>query len=310
MANNTYFVKRIACPACESKEFKTIYSIPYNDPIIKDYLNEFYGSQGKIELEYVDDAEYVLRECSACKLIFQEYIPNDFLMNKLYEEWIDPNIALKGQKEHDLGYYRKLSIEIYNIIAYFNRKPDDLNFLNFGMGWGEWNLMVNAYGSSSSGMELSQERINHAKKHALKIIDWDEVPSNQFDFINTEQVFEHIPNPLETLQYLMLSLKPNGLIKISVPNGNVAKRNLRIMDWSAPKRTRNSLNIVAPLEHINCFRSNTIKHMARLCGLQQEFVPFRKLSIRELIKANVKPFYYQLYMGGREDTYLFFKKIS
>jgi len=308
MVKNTYFVRRVVCPACENGESKSIYAMPYDDSIMKDYLKEFYGSQGGIEFEYVNDAEYVLKECARCNLIFQEYVPNDFLMNKLYDDWIDPKIALHGQRGHGLKYYRKLSTEVDNIIAYFNTKPGNLNFLNFGMGWGEWNLMVNAYGSKSSGMELSQERINHAKENAIKIINWEEVPSNQFDFINTEQVFEHIPNPLETLKYLILSLKPNGLIKISVPNGNMAKRNLKIMDWKAPKGARNSLNIVAPLEHINCFRTKTIKFMGKLCGLQQEIVPFRNLSMQELLKSKLKPFYYQLLKGGKEGTYLFFKK--
>jgi len=308
MIKNTYFIKRVVCPACENREFKSIYSRPYDDSVIKDYVKEFYGSQGGVEFKYVNDAEYVLKECTTCNLIFQEYIPNDFLMNKLYEEWIDPKIALSGQKEHNLNYYRKLAMEVDNIIAYFHVKPDDLSFLNFGMGWGEWNLMIKAYGSKSAGMELSQERIKHGRENAIKIIQWDEVPSNQFDFINTEQVFEHIPNPLETLKYLTLALKTNGLIKISVPNGNVAKRNLKIMDWKAGKESRNSLNIVAPLEHINCFRTKTIYYMANLCGLQQETVPFRNLPVRDLIKSKLKPYYYQLLRGGKEGTYLFFKK--
>lgn len=305
MKKNTYFIKRVICPACENNEFKNIYERPYSDPIITDYLKKFYDSQGGVEFDYVTDAEYVLKECRRCNLIFQKYIPNDFLMTKLYEEWIDPKIALRG---HDLSYYRKLSIEAENIIAYFHTKPCNLNFLDFGMGWGEWNLMLKAYGANSAGMELSQERINHATDNAIKIVDWEDLPSNYFDFINTEQVFEHIPNPLETLRHLTLSLKPSGLIKISVPNGNIAKRNLRIMDWKSGKGTRNSLNIVAPLEHINCFRTKTIKFMAQLCGLQQEFVPFKNLSLQELIKAKLKPLYYQLLKGGKQGTYLFFKK--
>ncbi len=310
MIKNSYFVKRLVCPACEKSEFKDLYSRPYTDPVIRKYLDEFYGSQGGVEFEYINDAEYILKECTTCSLIFQEYIPNDFLMNKLYEEWIDPQIALRGQKEHSLSYYRKLSMEVDNIVAYFNAKPDNLSFLNFGMGWGEWNLMVKAYGSHSTGMELSQQRINHAKENAIGIINWEDVPSNQFDFINTEQVFEHIPNPFETLKYLILSLKPNGLIKISVPNGNVARRNLKIMDWKAGKNERNSLNIVAPLEHINCFRTKTIKFMANLCGLKQETVPFKNLPLPDMFKSKLKPFYYKLFRGGKEGTYLFFKKIS
>jgi 2-polyprenyl-3-methyl-5-hydroxy-6-metoxy-1,4-benzoquinol methylase len=251
----------------------------------------------------------VLQECKKCNLIFQEYIPDDFVMDKLYNEWIDPKIVLPEQRKHNLQYYKKLSTEVSNIIDYFNTTPNNLSFLDFGMGWAQWCLMVKAFGAEAMGIELSQDRIKNAKENAIKVLSWDDIRNYKLDFINTEQVFEHIPKPLDTLKYLSSSLKPNGLIKISVPNGNVATRNLKIMDWKAPKNSRNSLNFVAPLEHINSFRTKTIKTMAELCGLQHVSVPFKDLAVKDLVKSKLKPLYYQLFRGGREGTYLFFRKL-
>ena len=305
---NDYFIRREMCPACKSKGFTKLYSIGYNSPTIVEYLKNFYDPQGGVEFEYLDGVEFNLQECNNCSLIFQEYIPNDFLMDKLYNEWIDPKIVFPEQRGHDVSYYDKLSIEVSNIIAYFKTTPNNLNFLDFGMGWAQWCLMVKAYGANSMGMELSTDRILNAKQNAVDVIDWDELPEHKFDFINTEQVFEHIPNPLETLNYLITALKPNGIINISVPNGNVAKRNLKIMNWKALKRTKDSLNFIAPLEHINCFRTKTIKIMAEICGLQHQQIPFDNLPLKELIKSKMKPLYYQLFRGGKEGTYLFFRK--
>lgn len=67
-------------------------------------------------------------------------------------------------------------------------------------------------------------------------MSWEEIPQHQFDFINTEQVFEHIPKPLETLRYLKKALKTNGVLKISVPTANDIEQRLEIMDWKIPKR--------------------------------------------------------------------------
>jgi len=55
------------------------------------------------------------------------------------------------------------------------------------------------------------------EKNGIKVIPWNDISLHKFDFINTEQVFEYIPEPLKTLDYLKNSLKDHGIIKISVP---------------------------------------------------------------------------------------------
>ena len=54
-----------------------------------------------------------------------------------------------------------------------------------------------------------------------------------------------------------------------MPNGDDNNRILNKMDWSAPKGSGDSLNIVAPLEHINCFTNKAIKAMASKVGLEE-----------------------------------------
>ena len=126
------------------------------------------------------------------------------------------------------------------IISWFKKAPSSLKFFDFGMGWGEWALMAKAFGCRSYGAELSNICIEYAKANGINIVSWDEIPQSQFDFINTEQVFEHISNPLQTLCHLKKGLKANGLLKISVPTVNFMERRLRIMDWNSPKGARNS----------------------------------------------------------------------
>lgn len=80
--SNPWFVKREECPACTSKSFRTIYQSEYDKPPIKDYLEKFYSSQGMVEFEYLEGANYVLCDCNDCGLIFQKDIPNDSLMER------------------------------------------------------------------------------------------------------------------------------------------------------------------------------------------------------------------------------------
>ena len=282
--SRAYFVERDCCPVCRSKKRETLYSCGFLESPVNDYLDAFYDPQGGVEFEYLDGGRYVLMECSECDLIYQWQILNPLLMGKLYEEWIDPQRAfdLYSQKQN-VDYYSKYALEILLTIAYLGKMPARLKFLDFGMGWGYWCRTAQGLGCNALGMDISAARIAHSQSQGIKAITWDELHDHQFDFINTEQVFEHISQPLETLNILKEALAPGGLIKISVPNGNDIKRSLEILDWTAPKGTKNSLNAVSPLEHINCFQHQTIIRLAANAGLGLVRFPAKLQNVASLM---------------------------
>lgn len=312
---NDHFVLRQACPACRSKDIRELYTSNFTVPPISDYLEDFYSAQGGVEFEYLEGVNYTLDECGDCGLIYQRWVPDDFLMMKLYGEWIDADRVFNLKvKNREVGFYEHLAREVGMTIHYFQSKPSQLEYFDFGMGWGDWCRMARAYGCSVFGTELSQVRVNYARASGIPVIDWEQVPQHRFDLINTEQVFEHLTDPLGTFQYLCRSLKPSGIIKISVPDGWDIKRRLARMDWRAPKGSQNSLNPVAPLEHINCFTHNSLVQMVRIVGFSpieirdqtSAHVSLLDLSLRKLIR----PVYRSL-MRLRSDrssegsTYLF-----
>lgn len=310
-----FFDTRQICPTCESKHTEEIYRAKFTEPPISTYLDNFYNPQGGVEFSYLEGESYILNKCNDCTLVYQKSIPNDFLMKKLYEEWIDPELV-HNHRENNLkvNHHSILAREIEMVIKYFNRPTKELEFFDFGSGWGDWCRLAKGYGCSAVGTELSQSRIDHSRNIGISIITYDEISKYHFDFINTEQVFEHIPQPLDTLKYLAQSLKPGGVIKISVPNGDDIKRLLSVMDWNAPKNTRNSLNPIAPLEHINCYSKTSIYKMAEKTNLSPITLQVKgnpKLldySIRDILR----PFYHLIKTGKILNTplsnNLFFRK--
>lgn len=271
---NNYFIERSKCPSCESSKYTVLRRSPYTEAALGDYLVSFYSAQGSIELEFLEGQDYVLAECLGCGLIFQQEIPGEFLMHKLYEEWIDPQIVFElVEKRRTIGYYAGLIAEVISIIKRFNHQPMQLQFLDFGMGWGHWCRVAQAFGCTVYGTELSEARIEYAKQAGVRVINYEDISRLKFDFINTEQVFEHLPEPRETLAHLKQSLKADGILKMSVPNGDDIKRRLAKWDWYAPKDSAWSLNPVAPLEHINCFNKDALICLARECGLKPVKVP-------------------------------------
>ena len=271
-----YFLTREACPVCLSEGAQTLCELPLDQPPLRDYLLAFYSRQGTIDFGYLEGEAYVLQECRECDLIYQRDIPGPELSEILYERWIDPHIALSQHVlPQSLSYHARNAEEIMRLINYFDRAPSSLRFFDFGMGWGEWALMARAFGCDSMGAELSAHRIAHAAERGITAVAWDDIHQLECDVINTEQVFEHIPDPLETLRHLRAALRPGGLLKISVPRARHIKGALHRMDWLAPEGSAHSLNAVAPLEHINCYGRRSLTTLAEAAELQIVALPLR-----------------------------------
>lgn len=298
--SESWFEERKSCPACGSNELTLRYRKLYSEQPIKQYLIDFYSPQGEVEFEYLKTEEYVLYDCRSCRTIFQKNIPNSALMERLYEHWIDPIKAFNNHKvAMSQKIYANYAKEIMTVGSCFSTKRSDTKFLDFGMGWGDWLLMANGFGYQCFGLELSESRIKYAESRGLKAIRWQEAENLSFDFINAEQVFEHLPEPLETLKKLKMILKPGGLIKISVPTAIDIERRLKLMDWGAKKGTQYILDPIAPLEHIQYFRRSSLIHMAEIAGMTEKVIPlsqhwnnsFEWFQPRGLIRNALIPVY-------------------
>jgi len=309
---NQWFETRNECPGCASVQFKIIYQGLYNQDPIRNYLYNFYLPKGIVEFEYLEGASYILCECQNCSMVFQRDIPNNSLMERLYEKWIESESALCRYKEQGIGFHYYYAQEIMRIISYFNKPASNLSLFDFGMGWGGWALMAKAFGCDSYGSEVSADRIENARANGIKVISWDEIPEHKFDFINTEQVLEHVPEPLKTLRHLKSGLKDDGIIKVSVPTANNIKKRLNKMDWDAPRGTRYSLNPVAPLEHINFFTRKALLTMAAEAGMKEAVIPmslhYKYLSLWGGTKWFAKSFLYPIpRFFLKTQNYIFFR---
>lgn len=129
-----WFVKREEYPACASGNFRTIYQCQYDRSPIADYSVDFYLPQGMVEFEYLEGYAYVLSECDACSLIFQRDIPNEFLMERLYEYWINLRKA-STWRIADLNTIHVMPRKLCILLRISGKILPSLNFLGFGMGW-------------------------------------------------------------------------------------------------------------------------------------------------------------------------------
>jgi 2-polyprenyl-3-methyl-5-hydroxy-6-metoxy-1,4-benzoquinol methylase len=276
---NNEFVRREACPGCEATTTREIYRTPYGDAPIKPYLDAFYEGVGTIDHARLAGSDFALSACDDCSLVFQNEIPNDALLEALYEQMINPGQAYDAyEHSYDVRFYVQLERHVEKTVRFLKKNPSELKLFDFGMGWGNWCMFAQAFGCETHGCEISETRAKHAASRGINVVAYDDIASHQFDMINAEQVFEHLARPLETLRYLVSALRPGGLIWIGVPNGGDIRSRLERDNWTTDKSSAESLNAVAPLEHLNCFSAKALVRMAECAGCELLEIPHRRLQ--------------------------------
>jgi len=325
---NSHFHIRTRCPACHETESRTILDIAYSDNKIRTLIERMYSSY-KIEYGYLSKNNYVLEECTRCGVIYQKEIPGAFLLNKVYGEWLDidtVNVTKNKTKRinRPVGNARLL----VDVIKYMDTPPGDIAVFDFGMGLGDWCRLAQGFGFKVSGNDISEERMQHARSAGIDAVSYEDIPSREFDFINSYQVFEHLDEPLDTLNHLCRALKPNGIMRLAVPNGSAMKERLDFWDLtstSLPDDTQSpfrqnieqSLNPVSPFEHINCYDHDALISLAKNAGLTPISIPNwlviannRKPTMKSSIRGALRQFYYAIAAKKptRTGTDLIFKK--
>lgn len=250
---------RSICPACKENKFKTLFSLPFNSKKMKNFLQSYYKNFSK--LNELDKFEYNLLECTNCKFVFQEQIPNYNFSKELYENIIDKNDSLIKKDNFEEKFRRKLSYEVNLIKGIFQRENHKISILDFGAGWGFWLNFFKKKNFDVSGYELSETRINFMKERGIKTISDLDNLKDKFDLIYSEETFEHIPNPRDTLIKLSSLLKKNGFILLRFPSNFLFRYKLN-------KNYIPKTDCAHPLEHINLLNKKSFKEMIKETNLE------------------------------------------
>ena len=262
------FVPRTACPVCRCEDTEIRCQLDYRSSPLADFIETFY--RGRVPLDRFGEACYRVRACPRCELLFQDPVLDDSGLRELYEQWIDPEQSLRKKQAAESRLRRQYRGQIATVAALFaGRRPDSIRVLDYAMGWGFWSAQARAQGFDVSGFELSAARRVHAIKLGISVIDELPGKGGAFDFILANQVFEHLPDPRSSLQELVANLAPGGVIHLRVPDGRGVETSLRQHGWS-PR-----LDAIHPLEHINCYRRETLLQLAAAEGLRAFNPPLR-----------------------------------
>jgi 2-polyprenyl-3-methyl-5-hydroxy-6-metoxy-1,4-benzoquinol methylase len=260
------FIERSYCPGCGGTNVQTELSVGFDDPRLGGFISTYYG----IDPATLADAPYALDRCIACGLIYQKHVGDEWLLTELYSKWAP--IAESAEEVPDFVNNTRAPAqsrdghELMTAAAFLDQDIKDLRVLDYGMGWGLWPAIARSLGVDAYGMELSDKMIANARRHGVNVIE--DIGDLRFDFINLEQVIEHVPNPQGLVAKLGQALKPRGVVKLSLPNASNAPNIIRLIKSGRFAGDYETIMPVQPLEHINSFTPGAVQHMASSVGMR------------------------------------------
>ena len=284
------FVERTSCPGCDSRTVRTLLDLPFDDPKLSGFVRTYYRIDPAIL-----DAPYVLDRCGRCGLIFQRFVGNDALLEKLYSHW-----APTAANASEIAFFTanmaspeasRDGHEMMTLSAFLGRPIRELKVLDYGMGWGLWPAIATRLGADAYGTELSEKMRVEAERNGVKVLA--EPLDGEFDFISLEQVIEHVQAPGDLLRRLSRSVRPGGIIKLSLPNATNAPKIITKIITGTYRGDYPTIIPIQPLEHINSFTPRAVRHMAENVGLavvkptlaqRYSFIGRSPLSAKELAR--------------------------
>jgi 2-polyprenyl-3-methyl-5-hydroxy-6-metoxy-1,4-benzoquinol methylase len=263
------FGRRDQCPACGSGEVETRYRCGFAQPPIGEFIANYF----KIDPAALAAGEYRIDQCRRCGLAYQAEVGSPELLDDLYSHWVEDF----EDPERDFPVYGedvrhpRLSRDGHEIMAaasYLRRPLSDLVTLDYGMGFALWARIAAQLGCRSYGSDLAQARMAFARRYGVETVTDAEIAPQSFDFINTEQVFEHVPDPHGLMQRLAAALKPGGVIKVSVPRQRDMDELVALLPRQGAQIAFEKIMPILPLEHVNCFTPTAVTVLGERSGLE------------------------------------------
>lgn len=236
--------RRERCPWCGSPEKTTLCDHAFDQEPLRSAVKEMIPPPG---------LRFRVHECGRCRTLYQEAVLEEDVTSDYYETWPYEETPL----EFTLFYVQELLM----VLAHFDRPAREIRVLDYGMGWGRFCQVAATLGLDVCGYDLNRNMREHGRSLGIRVIERpDDLEPGSLDFINLEQVLEHVSSPRELVGTLSLLLKRGGILKISVPSRplGIASRLQRIGTLSAAEVPTRLMEIF-PLIHVNCFNRQALK---------------------------------------------------
>jgi SAM-dependent methyltransferase len=247
------FVNR--CPACESERYARRVAI--DDCSRERYRNFSDIKYGGLLDGWLADLQPEIVVCSDCGHHWYLRQPSHEQLSLMYANGrrLLPGAISREPNQEMLSEMRRLSK--------LTGKAQP-RLLDFGSGFGRWARAAARAGFRVHAYEPSEARGAESVEEFTLVHDLSEISGMRFDAINIEQVLEHVPDPVETLQMIRSFVTVDTVLRVTVPN--ILRPPESTSVWSSWPYDGKRVHIMAPFEHLHGFTPYSLQALARLAG--------------------------------------------
>jgi 2-polyprenyl-3-methyl-5-hydroxy-6-metoxy-1,4-benzoquinol methylase len=222
---------------------------------------------GESPIPYLQNAEWILNQCSGCEQVFHKRILTDEWNEKRFSTWMSAEaihefevrasvtLSFAARKFESARQHVAHILRIEKLTRSIRKSDDPVRLLDFGCGWGEFLIACKLFGFEACGVDRATPRIDGAIAPIFTSLD-DLRNRPVFHTITLFEVLEHLDDPASILKQLSRILARGGLLVLETPDcANVTDI-----------RSRQDYLKVHPLDHINAFTHTTLKSIAKRHG--------------------------------------------
>lgn len=299
------FSDRAFCINCGSPQLKELSRGRFSEQPLLGFIQA--DPWGESPIPYLQNAEWILVECTACQQVFHKRILTDEWNERRFSTWMSATAMrefesrLAGESPLPPRRFKQACEHIEHIVRIqkltnsLHLPSEPLRLLDFGCGWGDFLVACRHFGWEAIGVDRSTARMEGAAIQILPSLD-DLEREPPFHVVTLFEVLEHLDEPARILGQLSRYIVQGGILVLETPD----------CQGVTGIQSHRDYRKVHPLEHINAFTNRSLKSIA----LRQGFEPIPRGtahvtgSLLRVIKREAK------HRLGRGDTstQLYFRK--
>ncbi len=182
--------------------------------------------------DYMEVKSYKITKCSDCNHIQVNPIPDEQTLLALYQHNEDDSFygnscsaSILEKSNSDKNFLKRYYSDRIDVI-HQNISNKEANIMDFGCTHGNFVKAIidsgfkNAYGYDVAENLVEQGKMNGLKLYTGNIDEFSNSFNDFFDMILSYHVFEHLPEPKDTLSKIHSCLKKGAFMYVNVPHIN------------------------------------------------------------------------------------------